>query len=238
MFNIEIAGLVITIDNRFEYVKERCQDYITDKSNTTGIILSATDEMLENSISYKAEYDGEEITLPEAEFDCIHYPLYRRLKEYNAFWLHSVLVEKDGVGYAFAADPGGGKTTHAKLWLKAFDDARIINGDNTILRLNEEDGIYYGYGTPFCGKESLQVNKGIPVKNICFVSKAPVNSVRPVDPVASMLKMLKDNWCIEKTDYGILMNLLIGMNNQVKYYSIHCNMELEAAQVAYEGIAK
>lgn len=236
MFNIEIAGLVITVDNRYQYIEERCRDYITEKENTTGIILSATDDMMNNSIEYKRKFDHEEISPEEAEFDCIHYPLYKQLHRFDAFWLHSVLVDKGGDGYAFTASPGGGKSTHAKLWLEVFDDARIVNGDNTIVRKDSTDGNFYGYGTPFCGKEALHENRRVPIKAVCFIKKSEQNFVKKIVRVDAVLRMLMDNWCIDKADSGILMDLYTQMDRQVDYYSIHCNMEPEAAVTAYKGI--
>ena len=71
MFSIEIAKLVISIDNRYEYIKERCRDYITQKKNPD-IRIVITDEMIEEYASY---VDSKAV----AEYYPVHYTLYRRL---------------------------------------------------------------------------------------------------------------------------------------------------------------
>lgn len=238
MFNIKIADLVITIDNKYSEVRDRCADYITAEENNTDITLSVTEDRMQYSIEYKRQFDGEEITMPEAEYDAIHYGLYARLHQFDAFWLHSVLIEKGGKGYAFAANPGGGKSTHAGLWLKNYDDAVIVNGDNTIIRRSIDDGVFYGYGTPFCGKEGHQENRRVPVDAICFIEKSPANYVEQMKPLDAAMRLLKENWCVSRKDAMTLMKLYIDMSEQVKFRCVHCNMDPDAARVAYESISE
>jgi len=236
MFNIEIADLVITLDNKYPLLKEKCRKYLTEKENTSGIILSASIESMESSIDYKLNIDGEKITLPEAEYDAIHYPLYSEIHMFDAFWLHSVLLSKDGNGYAFTAAPGTGKTTHAKLWLQAFEDATIVNGDNTIIRQNKADGIFYGYGTPFCGKEGFSQNCKVPMKAICFLERSDQNYVERMNPLDAIMRLAKENWCLKRSLASKAMNIYLSLANQLKFYTVHCNMELEAAFAAYNEI--
>ena len=238
MFNIKIADLVITVDNKYPEVLDRCADYTTTEENDTGITLSVTEDRMRYSIEYKRDFDGEEISWPEAEYDAIHYELYGRLHQFDAFWLHSVLIEKDGKGYAFTAKPGGGKSTHADLWRKAYPDAVIVNGDNTIIRRCEEDGVFYGYGTPFCGKEGLQQNRRIPVYAVCFIEKSSANYVEQMKPLDASMRMLRENWCIPREHAMKVMKLYIDMSEQVKFYCIHCNMDPDAATTAYESISE
>lgn len=244
MFNIEIAGLIVTIDNRYLYTEQQCKDYLTKKQNDTGIALAVTEKQMQDSIDYKQAFDGEKISFPEAEFDAIHYALYGKLNAFGGFWLHSVLIEKDGKGFAFTAVPGTGKTTHAKLWLDAFDDAVIVNGDNTIIRKDVEDGIFYGYGSPFCGKERLNKNCRVPMKAICFLDRSDTNYVEKIKSTDAVMNMFRDNWCIklqaskEKHYIGDLMRLYVDMAAQVEFYRVHCNTEKEAAFVSYEGISR
>ena len=239
MFNIRIAEMVVTIDNKYPLVKKKCTDYITEQENNTGFVLSVTDERMQYSIDYKRQFDGEEITLPEAEYDAIHYELYGELHKFDAFWLHSVLIEKGGEGYAFTAEPGGGKSTHAGFWLNTYKDASIVNGDNTIIRRCKENGIFYGYGTPFCGKEGEQENRRVPVRAICFIEKSPVNYVENMKPLDAARRMLRDNWCIrDKSNIMPLMKLYIDLAEQTKFYRVHCNMNPDSAKVAYEFISR
>jgi len=236
MFNIEIAQLLVSIDNKYSFAEKKCRDYITEKDNHTGIILSATEEQMQNSITYKLRFDGETMALPEAEFDVLPFPLYRILHEFNALWLHSVLIEKNGQGYAFTAAPGTGKTTHAKLWLQAFDDAVIVNGDNTIIRQSKDDDIFYGYGTPFCGKEGFNKNCRVPIKAICFLERSETNYVEKMNSLDAVLRMVKENFCLKRSGLSVAMKIYLSLAQQVQFYIIHCNMDPEAARTAYDGL--
>jgi hypothetical protein len=99
---------------------------------------------------------------------------------YRAFVLHAALISYRGRGYAIVAPRGGGKTTHAKLWQRAFgSEVAIINGDKPIVR-QMADGTFRAYGSPWCGKEGLGENASVPLCGICFLSKADTDTVRPL----------------------------------------------------------
>ena len=65
---------------------------------------------------------------------------------HNAFLLHSACFDVDGVGVAFAAHSGTGKTTHMMLWQQLLGDRMtIVNGDKPIVRFfDESDGLPVG----------------------------------------------------------------------------------------------
>ena len=60
-------------------------------------------------------------------------------------------------GYLFLGHSGTGKSTHARQWLAAFDDAWLLNDDNPILRVME-DGEVRVYGSPWSGKTHFYNN--------------------------------------------------------------------------------
>ena len=48
---------------------------------------------------------------------------------FDAFVMHSSIVEADGKAYCFAAESGIGKSTHTRYWKEALGDrATVING--------------------------------------------------------------------------------------------------------------
>ena len=62
-----------------------------------------------------------------------------QLPHYNAFVLHSATFDVSGVGVAFAAHSGTGKTTHMMLWQKLLGERMtIVNGDKPIVRFFDE----------------------------------------------------------------------------------------------------
>ena len=67
----------------------------------------------------------------------------------NAFVLHSATIDVEGVGVAFSAHSGTGKTTHMNLWQELLGDKMVVvNGDKPIVRFfDEEPNQPYAYGT-------------------------------------------------------------------------------------------
>ena len=151
-------------------------------------------------------------------------------------WLHSVLLEMDGEGYAITAPSGYGKSTQGQLWLKAFPDrARIINGDNPIVR-KEGEG-FVAYGTPFCGKEGYQVNIGVPLKGFCYLKHGETNSIRRMDSTVAFAQLLREYQCRFTAEYQERhMELLQQFVETVPIYVLTCNLDGQAPIVAYEGM--
>ena len=142
----------------------------------------------------------------------------------------------DGEGYAITAPSGYGKTTQARLWLKAFPGkARIINGDNPIFRKENED--FMAYGTPFCGKEGYQVNIGVPLKGFCYLKHGETNFIRRMDSTVAFAQLLREYQCRFTAEYQERhMELLQQFVETVPVYVLTCNLDGQAPIVAYEGM--
>jgi hypothetical protein len=238
MFYIKCANILIQVNNRYELIREKCKDYITKiDDEAPQIIMEPSDNRIQFSVDYKRRFEGTEISLDEAEYDAAPYPVYHQFAYYDAFWLHAALIEVDGKGYAFTAYSGCGKSTHVGLWKKAFgDEVSIINGDNPIVRL--EDGVFIAYGTPFCGKEGWQINKGVRLCGICFLERATDNRISPMDTAFAYARLLRDNFNITPETLEAHMELYEKLVEQVPVYKLECNMEIEAAKVARRGLIK
>ena len=158
---------------------------------------------------------------------------------YNAFVLHSATFDVDGVGVAFAARSGTGKTTHMRLWQELLGDKlTVVNGDKPIVRFFEDEPEQpYAYGTPWNGKEHLGCNMRTPLKHICFIKRSETNYVEPmekqeaIDLIFNQVYMPKDPMAVMNT-----MQLIDRLLSCCNLWTIHCNMEPEAAEVAYKTI--
>ncbi len=151
-------------------------------------------------------------------------------------WLHSVLLEMDGEGLCVTAPSGYGKSTQGRLWLKAFPDrARIINGDNPIVR-KEGEG-FVAYGTPFCGKEGYQVNIGVPLKGFCYLKHGETNAIRRMDCIVAFAQLLREyQHRFTPQNQEKYMELLQHFAETVPIYILTCNLDGQAPIVAYEGM--
>ena len=227
-----MADLNIQIDNKYKYTDIVCRDYKAPDGAKADFVARASESDREKDI----------ITLPNAsegylEALSIYRSIANQLLDFDGFILHASVVEKDGVAYAFSAKSGTGKTTHSKLWTERYPDSRIINGDKPLIR--RLDGTFYVYGTPWCGKESYQVNTRAPLRALCFIERAENNEIcgisskEAVNRILPQLLMPKDASGAVK-----LLGIIDEFLSVTPVYLLKCNMKTEAAEVAYNGMAK
>ncbi len=230
MFKIKIADLIISIDNRFDFVKNICKDYIITSDVCDFSVKASEDEIaVEKTMTSEFFSDG------YIESICIYRNIANKLPKYNAFVMHGAAIEYNGNGYCFTAKSGTGKTTHIKLWHKVFGNkVRPINGDKPIIRLI--DGIFYIYGTPWSGKENYNTNIKCPLKSICFIERSVTNSIDRVPTFNALNKILhqvylpKSNNIFDKT-----LTLLELMLVNVPFWNLKCNISDEAAIIAHNA---
>lgn len=247
MFTIEIAGLLVEIDNRYEDIKKRCEDYIVTPDRKPDIRAGLSDEVWGDVFE---TWESEKSNLPDLPDttdvpargvieDCLlPSRIYPQLPQFDAAWLHACAVEVDGEGYAFTAPSGYGKTTQALLWLKYFGSrARIINGDNPIIRLM--DGGCYICGTPFGGSEGYQYNTRVPLKGICYLKHSSENKIIRMEQDMAFSQIMRENQNHRMVDNGNLeamMSIWGKIVEWVPIWLLHCNQSMEAVKVAYQGM--
>lgn len=151
--------------------------------------------------------------------------------------LHSSAVVVDGKAYLFSANSGTGKSTHTGLWLQLFGDrAYILNDDKPALRL--EDGVWYAYGTPWSGKHDISVDARVPVGGIAMVHRGEENSIRPFYGKDAVLELMRQVNRPKDMQFRMkLLELLDQFFNLVPIWYLECNMDQEAAIVAYEAMS-
>ncbi len=232
MFSIKIAELTIGIDEKYEFVKRFCKDYIV-QGQTHDFCVSADDSDIEK------EYldSGEKFSKPYCESVCIYREICRKLPLYDAFLLHAAVIECDGKSYAFTAKSGTGKSTHIKLWQKVFGQrCRIINGDKPIIRKFNDK--YFACGTPWCGKEGYQTNAISPIAGLCFLERAEDNSIFRahsddiLNRIFFQLLIPKD-----RHSQNLFFSLLDDFLKITPTYLLRCNMDESAAFTSFEGMA-
>lgn len=147
----------------------RCREYIINTNDSADITI--------------LESDYEPQTSPWMDYEMLCYMdsgglFYRDLLRFNGMMLHASAVVLDGKAYLFSGTCGVGKSTHTRLWQTCFADARVINDDKPALRLIDDR--WYAYGTPWCGKDGINLNEKAPVAGICFMKQSNVNRIRRV----------------------------------------------------------
>ncbi len=228
----KIADLYIDIQNKYKYTSHLCRDYLCeDQSITPDFSVAATQD----------DYKKDKTYLPDAsdmyvETLSIYRQIARKTLDYKGIVMHSSVVEMDGKAYAFAAKSGTGKSTHSRLWIEAFGDkAKIINGDKPMLRYL--DGKLYVYGTPWCGKEGYNQNTKAVLDSLCFIERAEHNSIEKLDKNDAVKKIFDQLLMPENTAQAhSFLDMVEILIENVKFYTLRCNMEKDAAIVAYNGM--
>lgn len=227
MFCIEIAGIRIGIDNQYPNVRRLCEGYETERAPM--FTVRVTEEEI------CAEQKGDSRFSPGyCESLCIYRQICCKLVHYDAFLMHSSVIAVDSMAYAFAAPSGTGKTTHTQLWLQQFGSrAQVINGDKPVYRFLDQR--LYACGTPWQGKEHMGNNLICPVQAICFLEQSPKNEIRPLQ-VKEVNSRIFRQILIPKDeqDFERFWPLLERLVTSVDFYLLKCNMEPEAAQLAYQ----
>ncbi len=233
MFDIKIARLKIRIDNQYRFVEQLCRDYIViDEAEHDLLIRVDADEI-------RAEMAMAEVQVTEAyaESVCVYRKICRELPtRFQSYLMHCAVIEYRGEGYAFAAQSGTGKSTHIALWQKRFgDEVHVVNGDKPIMRF--EGDRLLAFGTPWCGKEWLHTNTSVPLKAICFLERAPTNSIHAIDASEAILRIFRQILTPDDlATVDALIPLLDRTLKEVPCYVLGCNISEEAAEVAYNGM--
>lgn len=233
MFKIKIAGINVLVHNKYKYSELLCSDYLTGEEHTDFEVTAG-----ENAISAEIENSDIKINEAYAESVCLHREIAERLAEYDAFLLHSALIECDGKGVAFTARSGVGKSTHIMLWQKNFGDrVRVINGDKPILRFI--DGELFAFGTPWLGKEGYGVNASCKMTSVCFIERGIENRIAKIDADIAAMAILSQIYLpVHPQNAGKTLELADRFAARVSFYKLACNMEDEAVLVSYNAIIK
>ena len=163
------------------------------------------------------------------------YQFYCELVNFGGFYLHASTVVLNGAAYLFSGHPGAGKSTHTRLWQQEFgSDAVIINDDKPALR--RIDGIWYAYGTPWCGKDGINQNLRAPVAGLCFMKKSDRNSIRRLDTFEAMQRVMGQTIYKFRTAQSLdrMLGNLESFLREVPVYELENRPEPAAARLSYE----
>ena len=229
-----IADINIEIKSECNYFKGFSEEYIV-KEGKADISLTCTNEDLiaeakNSEVAYKGFY---------IENIAISRKLAEYLPMFQAIVFHSAAFDVDGVGVAFAAHSGTGKTTHMNLWQKYLGDRMVIvNGDKPIVRFfADQPNQPYAYGTPWNGKEGFGCNMRTPLKHICFIERSATNYVQKIEKKEAIDRIFNQVY-MPSSPMAVInaMSLIERLMSCCDLWVIHCNMEQEAAEIAYKTI--
>lgn len=228
MICIEISGIKLGINNLSSYVESQWREYIVD-DEPLFLITVSREEIEKQQKDFPSSY-------AQSEELCIERRLCLCFINYNAFLMHAAVVAVGGKAYAFLGKSGIGKTTHIRLWKELLGDRCIyLNGDKPIFRLME--GVFYACGTPWQGKERYGSNIIRPLAGLCFLEQAAENRIERLPLEKAYVKMLHQLLIpLQQADLEKLLVLVDQLLKTVPCYLLHCNKELEAAEISYSAM--
>ena len=231
MFIIQLAGIRIRIENRYPFIERQCRGFICDGDAYAFSVSVTADEILE-------EQKNGEFSEGYCESICTYRHICEKLPEFNVFLMHSSVIEANGHAYAFTAKSGVGKSTHTALWLKNVPNARVLNGDKPLFRL-EEDGSLTAFGTPWNGKENWGENISAPLAAICFIERGFTNSIRPATEDEIIGRLMHQLYLRgSRTSVAQQLVLMDALVRAVPYFVLACNISDEAALLAWNTMKK
>lgn len=202
----------------------RCKDYLTDSDATPDIVIKEE--------SYSIDKWGD---LPREHLEYMDSgnTFYFNLLKHSGMLLHSSAVELDGEAYLFSGPCGMGKSTHTGIWKEVFPSARVFNDDKPALRFI--DGVWYAYGTPWCGKDGININLKVPLKAICFLRRGSENKIRrlsKIEAAAAIFSQTTNRFGSERgLDY--LTDMIDKLVCNVPVYELANRPEPEAAILSH-----
>lgn len=165
---------------------------------------------------------------------------YRKIAEqaplFDTLLMHGSCIAVDGTGYLFTAKSGTGKSTHTRLWRERFGDrAVMINDDKPLIRVTEKGAVVYG--TPWDGKHHLSTNCAVPLKAICVLERAEQNRIHRITAAEAYPNLLQQIYRPSEAEtMRITVRLINRLSGCVDLWRLGCNMDPEAAEIAYQAM--
>ena len=237
MNTYRLADLPVELCHKYPPRPASLLDFKTDEAPLFSCAVDSGE--IERMATELAALRSEGAPAPDLAF-CETFALYlalgERLPLYDGFLLHATLLTVDGVGVAILAPSGTGKTTlAAALADRLPDNCRIVNGDKPLVR--RVDGRFFGYGTPFCGKEGWYRKERVPIEKLIFLRRSDTDTVTPMRSVEAFPRLYeavhlpKDGATLARVP--ALLSALLGT---VTCYDAALTKERSAAECVYQAL--
>lgn len=223
----KIADIIVEIPAAGD-LPQRCQEYLYAGDG-------APDMFLDTGLPPAEKWP--DLTEDQRIYLASGFRFSRDLLKFGGFYLHSSAVLADGRAYLFSGPCGMGKSTHARLWLDLLNSAQIINDDKPALR--RIDGVWYAFGTPWCGKDGINRNEKVPLGGICFLRRGAQNSICRLSGLEAAKNIFGQTTYQFKSRENalLLMELVDHLVREVPVFRLECLPDLDAAKLSYDTMS-
>lgn len=238
-FKVKIVRQVFEILANFESTKAFCREYLTEEKPDFQLELSLGDIACERE-KMPPEEKPKDGDFPDAFLETLL--LQRKVTEalfdQDVLLFHGSVIAVDGKAYLFTATSGTGKSTHTRLWRELLGSrAVMVNDDKPYLSIGEAGVI--AHGSPWNGKHGLGSNIAVPLKAICILERGIENGIRQIAPKEALLMLMQQSSRpMERGKLPRYLDLLDCLARNVRFYRLTCNLEPEAAALAYRVMAE
>ena len=240
-FCIRLAGIPIGVSCQFLYTKKYCDKYISDENPLIYLTIEADDIRFEKELDFTRNdlrYD-----YPEWYYEAT--ALLRKtsdvLASFNVFLLHGSAIEVDGKAYIFTARSGIGKSTHAAFWRQELGltnhTVHVINDDKPLIKVAGTE--IQVCGSPWNGKHRLDSDRIVSLKAIGKIERDEINLTTPLSKDEYWITMIQQSYLPRKPEIAKdVLRMIQAVIESIPGYRIQCNLDPEAAHIAWQMINK
>lgn len=238
--NYRFADKIIEVNSQYEKVHTYCAGYEADCPPDFTVTITQTDIDFEIQRELKcAEREGRAPLDSPADYReelAVYRKIAEKMPAYGTILFHGSVIAVDGAGYLFTAKSGTGKSTHTRLWREYLGDrAVMVNDDKPLLKVTDEGVI--AYGTPYNGKHRLGANISVPLKAICILERDQENHIECITKAQAYAMLLQQVYRPQDAaQMAKTLQLVDKLAEHVELYRLGCNMDISAAEVAYNGM--
>lgn len=240
-FILQIAGRFIAVSANFQSTRKCCKEYLCDGNPDFSLVIEQDDISFEQNVT-ENEYISEGLQLAKIddsilELTALQRKIAEKLFEYETILFHGSVIAVDGKGYLFTAKSGTGKSTHTRFWREMLGDrAVMVNDDKPFLQVRDE--CIQVYGSPWNGKHSLGNNIDVPLKAICILERGEQNEISQIPAKEAVPMLLQQSNRPQNAQLlPKYLELLENITRKTSFYRLKCNMEPEAALIAYQTMS-
>lgn len=239
-FCIEIAGHAVLVLAKYDSTRIFCSDYLCNSAPDFSVKITEPDIVFEREKSAQEDRrEGRTLrNFSDAYLETI--AVQRKIAEvlfdYDILLLHGSVVAMDGQAYLFTAKSGTGKSTHTRLWKQVFDNrAVMVDDDKPFVRMEKDRAMVHG--TPWNGKHRIGSNICVPLRAVCILERGTENMISRITPREALFMLLQQsNRPLNLERLPKYMELIDQLTTRTNFYRMTCNMDPQAAIIAYEAM--